>query len=286
MSVAVACFTGIDTSAKWLVLAGIPVLQVVFCRYIVHFVIALTYALATEGSSVLKSANPRIQILRSLALLGATAFNFFALQYLPITITISIFFAQPMVIALLAIPILGERIGIRRFTAILVAFLGVVVVIQPWGAAFHPALFFSILALVSGSIYFVLTRKLAGVEKNVTSQIWTSAIASVAIAPFALSIWVAPQSFGVWVMLVVIGLFGLSGHILATAAFRFASATTLAPVVYEQLFYGTLVGWVIFGTWPTVWTVVGAAIIIASGIYIWRREAALGISPPRPRPAR
>ena len=275
MSAAVASFTGIDTSAKWLALAGVAVLQIVFARYLVQFVLTTTYALTREGLGSLRSAAPALQVARSLSLLGATAFNFLALQHLPLTLTITIFFAQPMVISLLAIPILGERIGPRRFAAIGVAFGGVLIVVQPWGASFHPAIFYSLLALVSGSMYFVLTRKMAGIERNLTAQVWTSAIATFAIAPFAFTVWVTPSEPLVWVVLGVIGLFGTVGHLFATSALRFADASTLAPVVYEQLLYATIASWVIFGTWPTIWTAVGGAIIMASGLYIWRREAQL-----------
>lgn len=275
MSFAVLCFTCIDTSAKWLILGGLPAIQVVFTRYLGHFVLATGVSLVRDGPSVLGSANPRIQLLRSLALLGSTIFNFSALQYLPITLTTAIFFSQPMVVSLMAIPVLGEKVGLRRMMAIFVGFLGVLVVVQPWGAAFHPAVFFSLGALTCASAYFVLTRKLAGTESNSTSQIWASGLATAALLPFALHIWVWPETPGQWVFMIVIGLFGAVGHVFATAAHRLADASTLAPIVYEQVFFVTIAGWLVFGSLPTHWTAIGCAIIVGSGFYIWQRERVL-----------
>lgn len=131
MALGVMCFTMIDTSAKWLIQAGLPVIQVVFVRYAVHFLFALVMYLPQQGFSVLISNSPKRQFLRSFFLLGSTACNFYALQFLPLTMTTTIMFAGPIVVTLLAIPILGEQVGIRRILAVCTGFLGVIVVIQP-----------------------------------------------------------------------------------------------------------------------------------------------------------
>ncbi|MEL6265129.1 MAG: DMT family transporter, partial [Pseudomonadota bacterium] len=146
MALAVVCFTMIDTTAKWLILAGLPALQVVFVRYAGHFLLALAMYLPREGWSAFRSASPGKQALRSLFLAGSTMLNFTALQFLPITVTTTIMFAGPIVVTLLAIPMLGERVGIHRISAVCVGFLGVLVVMQPWGVAFEPAMFLSVAA--------------------------------------------------------------------------------------------------------------------------------------------
>ena len=272
MAVAVACFTGIDSSAKWLTLAGLPVIQIVFVRYAGHLIYALALYLPQEGRAVFHSNAPRRQILRSVFLFGGTVCNFMALKFLPITVTTTIFFAQPVVITLLAIPILGERVGIRRITAVCVGFSGVLVVIQPWGVGFHQAMFFSLAALVIASLYFVMTRMLAGVESNATQQVWSSGLATIVLLPIALPIWVWPGSPLDWAVFLVIGAFGLLGHVATAIAHRWADASILAPLIYSQVFWAALVGVVVFGTWPTVWTLGGGVIIIGSGLYIWHRE--------------
>lgn len=273
MALAVVFFTCIDSTAKWLILAGLPALQVVFARYTGHFLVAvLLYGLRDPGA--FRSNAPWRQLLRSLFLLGSTILNFTALQYLPITVTTTIMFAGPVVVTLLAIPILGEKVGLRRIVAVCVGFLGVIVVMQPWGAEFHPAMFLSLGSLTSAALYFLLTRLLAGVEANATQQLWSSGISAVALLPFVLTGWTWPQG-GTWVPFVVIGMFGAAGHIAATTAHRWADASILAPVIYIQIFLAAFAGWLLFDTLPTVWTLGGGAIIIASGLYIWQRERRL-----------
>ncbi|PTW51984.1 DMT family transporter [Rhodovulum kholense] len=274
MALAVAFFTCIDSSAKWLILAGLPALQVVFARYLIHFLLALVVFLPREGLAALRSNSPVRQVLRSVFLLGSTVCNFAALKYLPITVTTTIMFAGPIAVTLLAIPMLGERVGLRRIAAVCTGFLGVAVVMQPWGAAFHPAMLLSLGALTLASLYFVLTRILAGIEAISTQQIWSAGLAALAILPFVPGGWVWPEGGTDWTVFLLIGAFGAAGHIAATEAHRLADASLLAPVVYLQVFLAALAGILVFDTWPTVWTLCGGAIIIASGLYIWRRERA------------
>ena len=282
MGLAVCFFTMIDTSAKWLVLAGLPALQVVFARYAMHFVLALVVFVPREGVQSFRSHAPKRQFLRSLFLFGSTILNFTALKYLPITVTTTIMFAGPIVVTLLAIPLLGEKVGIHRIVAVCVGFFGVLFVMQPWGADFHPAMLLNIGALCVASMYFVMTRMLAGIESNATSQLWSSGLATVCLMPFALSVWVWPTEVATWVFFGLIGIFGGVGHILAVAAHRRADASILAPVIYIQIVLASVAGIVFFNTWPTVWTLGGGAIIIAAGIYIWHRERrnAGAVTPP------
>ena len=272
MAAGVVCFTCIDTSAKWLILSGLPALQVVFARYAGHFVLSLVAFLPSEGRGAFRSQRPGLQFLRSSFLLGSTVLNFLSLRYLPITLTTTIMFAGPIAVSLLSVPMLGERIGARRMAAIVTGFAGVVLAVQPWGAGAHPAILLSIGALSSASLYFVLTRQLAGTETNAASQLWASGFATAFIAPLALSNWVWPQGWTGYVVLTGIGAFGMIGHSLANIAHRFADASILAPVVYLQLLFATIAGIAVFATPPTIWTLVGASVIVAAGVYIWRRE--------------
>jgi drug/metabolite transporter (DMT)-like permease len=275
MCIAMAMFTSIDTSAKWLILSGLPVIQVVFVRYAGHFISSLLLFVPREGRDAFRSQMPKLQLMRAGFLLASTVFNFAALKYLPITVTTAIFFASPIIITMLSVVFLSERIGGRRIAAILVGFVGVMVVVQPWGTGFHPAMFISLLGLLCASSYFVLTRRLAGIESNSTSQLWASGIATAALLPFGLSVWVWPSdALGIG-LLVCIGIFGAVGHSIAVTAHRFADASSLAPMTYIQVIYATASGYFIFGNLPNWATVVGTAIIIASGVYIWRREREL-----------
>lgn len=272
MAGAVGFFTCVDTSAKWLILAGFPALQVVFARYAGHLLLSLALYMPNGGLARFRSVHPLLQFLRSGFLLGSTFLNFTALNYLPLTITTTVMFAGPIAVTLLSIPILGERVGIRRLAAVLVGFSGVLVVVQPWGAAFHPAMILSLGALCCASLYFVLTRMIAGAESTATSQLWSSGLSSLVIAPMVLPVWQWPSTLLEGVILVAIGLFGGVGHIFATVAHRFADASLLAPVVYIQIVFASLASILVFATWPTGWTLLGGAIIVAAGAYIWNRE--------------
>ncbi|SHI74393.1 Permease of the drug/metabolite transporter (DMT) superfamily [Palleronia salina] len=284
MALAVLGFTCIDTSAKWLVLAGLPAIQVVFARYAVHFLQALVMFLPREGGDAIRSNAPKRQALRSLFLMGSTVCNFTALQYLPLTVTTTIMFSGPIAVTLLAIPILGERVGIHRLVAVCVGFLGVLVVMQPWGAEFHPAMLLNLLAMTLASLYFIMTRMLAGIESNATSQVWASGLATLVLLPFAWSVWVWPDSVGGYVVLCLVGIFGGTSHIFATYAHRLADASILAPMIYIQIVLAAIASILVFGTWPTVWTLLGGLIIIAAGVYIWHRERERR-GPPPPSPA-
>ncbi len=275
MALAVVMFTCIDTSAKWLIGAGIGALQVVFCRYSVAFLMSLVVYMPQNGLGVFRTQHPKLQFIRALFLLGSTVFNFSALRYLPVTLTTTIMFASPIVITLLSIPMLGEKVGLRRILAVLVGFTGVLYVVQPWGSAFHPAVFLSLGALICASMYFVMTRMIAGVEDSATSQVWANGIAAISLAPFVLPNWTMPANAQVAFILTLIGVFGGTGHILATRAHRLADASILAPLVYTQIITIPIASYIVFSQLPEKTTLVGGAIVIGSGLYIWQRERRL-----------
>lgn len=272
MAVTVLLFTLIDTSAKWLILAGMPALHVVISRYIGAFIVNLLVFVGREGWGVFRSNRPGIQLLRAITLLSSTVLNFLALSYLPITLTIAFFFAIPVVTTLLSIPILGERVGMRRMVAVLVGFCGVLVIVQPWGAGFHWAVIYSICAMLTASLYFVLTRLLAGVDQNSTCQLWSTGLATLCLLPLAVKGIAWPEDTVGLAVFLLIGVLGAVSHVLVTLAYRFAPAQTVAPVSYVQAVYAAAVGYLVFETLPTVWTALGTAIIIGSGAYIWWRE--------------
>ncbi|MEL6482769.1 MAG: DMT family transporter [Pseudomonadota bacterium] len=279
MAVAIVFFTCIDTSAKWLILAGLPAIQVVWVRYAGHFIVSCALYLPREGMGAFRSAAPKKQLLRSIFLFGSTILNFTALKYLPITVTTTIMFAGPIVVTLLAIPMLGERVGVHRIAAVCVGFLGVLVVMQPWGVEFHPAMLLSVAALTVAALYFILTRMLAGIETNATSQLWSSGLATVCLAPVAFPVWVMPEMGIDVLVLCLIGCFGAFGHIAVTYAHRMADASLLAPVIYIQILFAAIAGILVFDSWPTLYTLGGGAIIIAAGIYIWHRERVRASAP-------
>lgn len=273
MAGAFFCFTMIDTSAKWLAAAGLPALQIAFIRYAGNFIASLLVFLPREGRSLFRSHMPLHQFGRAISLLTSTCCNFIALSYLPLTVTTAIFFAAPVLVCLLSIPLLGETVGLRRFIAILVGFSGVLIITQPWGAAFHWAMIFSLTALCANAFYFVLTRMIAGRDDNPTGQIITSGVPTLILAPVLLwTGWTWPSAPTDWLAFCAAGIFATVGHSLLTVGHRYAPASTLAPMVYVQIIYVSVISWAVFNQPPDLNTLLGTAVIVAAGLYIWLRE--------------
>ena len=275
MLLAFFCFTCLDSSAKWLVLEGMSPWAAVFARYGVHLIIVAALILPVQGTASLKSERPGLEVLRALLLLASTILNFNAVRYLPLTLTSTIFFTIPIFVTLLSIPILGERVGWRRWAAILVGFSGVLIVTRPWTGEFHWAMLFSIGAAMSASGYQILTRMLAGVDSTNTQQLYAGLVATAGVAPFALLNWSLPESPVSWVLFAAMGLFGWFGHQMLTIAHRYAPASLLSPFIYFQLIFMTASSWLVFSQPPGQWILLGAPVVMASGFYIWWRERQL-----------
>jgi drug/metabolite transporter (DMT)-like permease len=268
---AMVCFTGHDACAKWLS-AFLPAVQIVWVRYTVA---AMVVAGAWGGLSrpaTFRSNRPWLQGLRSLLLLGSSAANVIALRQLQLSETATISFLTPIFVALLAGPLLGERVGAERMAAIAVGFLGVVIATRPGTAAFQPIVFVAIAGVLCNSLYVLATRRLAGVDRPQTTLAWTQVAGVVALLPLLPFVWRQPQTVGTWLVMGVMGVFGAAGHGLLIVAHRFAPAPILTPFNYTQLIWMTLSGILVFGDWPPAATLVGAAVVVACGAYLALRE--------------
>ena len=272
MCAAVFCFTLIDSSAKWLAAVGFIPIQITFIRYLGHFLSSLLIFFPQQGRRIFESRRPYIQIMRAVILMVGTFFNFMALKYLPLNITVAIFFAAPLVISVLSIPILGERVPLKKFLAVLVGFLGVIIIIQPGSVGFQFEMLYSLIALICASMYFILTRMVVKVDENPVCQIYSSGIPTLLLFPFVLNIWEWPSN---WLDILAMGLMGLAatfGHSFTTVAHSWAKASTLAPVIYVQLIFMTAISWLVFNHLPTINTATGTIVIILTGLYLIRLE--------------
>ncbi len=274
---ALVAFTGIDSSAKWILNDGFSVGQAVFMRYGVHLALIVGILLPLLGKNLVRTKRPGLEVLRALMLLTSTGMNFAAVQYLSLSVTSAIFFTLPIILCAFSVPLLGEKVGWRRWAAIGVGFIGVLIIIRPGSATFQWATLLSLGATVALAFYNILSRKLAGVDSLYTQQFYVALAATIfvmpfAIGPFAAQPWVLPTSSWSWVALFGMGMFGAVGHWLLTEAHRYAGASTLAPFVYGVIIPMTLSSWLIFGQLPDVWIWVGAPIVLGSGLYIWVRE--------------
>ncbi len=273
VSITFACFAVLDTTAKWLV-RSLPVIEVVWLRFVGHVVFTALLLGPRYGRSLLRVANPRLQLLRGLLLFAMTALNFWALQYLQLAETGAIQFAVPLLIALFGAWLLGERLDAGRWMAIGIGFVGVLLIVRPGSQAFHPAILLSVANAVLYAFFNLLTRRLAATDRPEATQFLSALSAACLLTPFGIAFWRAPESTAQWGLIAVMGIFGGLGHWLLAAAHRFAPATVLAPFLYQQIVWMTLLGWWVFGDVPGLQVVAGTGVIVACGLYLIVRERA------------
>ena len=271
VSLTYVCFTLLDGSAKWLV-QSLPVLVVVWLRFLTHTLLASALLFPVKGLALVRTRHLRWHLARGVMFCAMTGINFWALQYLQLTVTAAIFFTVPILIAVMGAPLLGERLDARRWAAILVGFAGVLVIVRPGSESFHPAMLLSLANAVLYALFNLMTRKLAAYDSPETIQFLPAVVASVILAPFALAAWESPQGGFEWFMLAMLGVFGGTGHYLLALAHRYAPASTLAPFLYQQILYMALFGYLVFGNVPDPAVWIGAAIVILSGLYLFARE--------------
>ncbi len=264
-------FAVLDTSAKWLV-QTLPVLQVVWLRFLVHTVLTTVMFTPSMGSRLFVVNNPRLQLLRGVMLAVMTALNFFALQYLQLAETGAVQFSVPILIALISAWLLGERLDTKRWIAIGIGFLGVLIIIRPGSHGFHPAIFLSILNACLYAGFNLMTRRLVGSDNPVTTQLASAAVATLLLAPFALWHWQSPEGWQTWLIVVAAGVSGGLGHMASAMAHRYATAAVLGPFLYQQIIYMTLGGWLVFDQIPDSAVALGACIVVLSGLYLLWRE--------------
>ena len=270
VSAAYLLFTLLDGSAKWLV-GSMPVIMVVWLRFVMHAVVAGAVLVPLGGARLLASRYWRWHVLRALMFVAMTGINFWALQYLQLTVTSTIFFTVPIIIALLAALVFGERLDAARWAAILVAFAGVLFIVRPGSANFHPAMLGSLVNAALYAIFMLMTRRLAAYESAETIQYLPAVGAAALLTPFAIAGWEWPDTGLEWTVACLLGVFGASGHHLLALAHRYAPATVIAPFLYQQVLYMALFGYLVFGDVPPPAVGIGAAIVIASGLYLFQR---------------
>lgn len=274
MSLCFVLFTVLDGTAKWLVLNAMPVFMVVWLRFVMHVLLASALLLPVKGLSLIRTRHWRWHFARALMFMVMTGMNFWALQYLQLTTTAAIFFTVPIITALIAAKMLGEKLDTGRWIAILAGFGGVLVVVHPWGSAFHPAIILAIGNAVLYAAFNLTTRHLAAYDPPETIQYLPAVGAAIGLTPFAIAVWEWPDGLIEWSLACLIGLCGGMGHYLSALAHRYASATVIAPFLYQQIFYMALFGYLVFGyvPGPSLW--IGSAVVVASGLYLFARERA------------
>jgi drug/metabolite transporter (DMT)-like permease len=273
MCVAIALFALLDSTAKYAVtVAAMPIFQVVWMRFACHAVFNVVLFGPVTVVRSMKSAKPGLQFLRGMFLFGATAFNFWALRYLQLDQSVTIFFLVPFLVAVLAGPLLGEWIGWRRLVAVMIGFSGILLVVRPGFGGVHWAISLSFGSTVSYALYTITTRYLARYDTSVVTQVWSPVAGIVCMSPLAFSNWVWSPDWAVWVLMASTGLWGGIGHYLLILAHRRAPAPVLAPFTYISIVFQATLGYLIFRDVPSAWTIAGGSVIVGSGLYLLYRE--------------
>ncbi len=270
MLMALAVFSGMDGITKHLT-SALPPLEVALIRYAFHLLF-LVPLLAAAGPGVLRSRQPLRQGLRGLCMLGSGVFFIIGLTTLPIAQATAIGFASPLMVAALVGPLLGEAVGLRRWAVIALGFAGVLMVVRPGTDAFVPAAIWPILSAVSWAFGLIITRRMRDGDPPLTTAFYTGVVGVGVLAVLAPWQW---RSFGLLEhlpLLAVAGAASALGQYLMVRSLIHAPASLLAPTIYSQLLWSSLIGWLAFETVPDDWTWIGATVIIASGFVLWRQE--------------
>lgn len=273
MVVAIGLFSCLDAAAKYLVTRrGYPVVEVAWLRFTGQALYMVAIYFVFRLPALVATRQPGLQALRSLLMLGTTAFNFLALKYLRLDQTITIVFLAPLVVALLAGPLLGEWVGWRRLVAVMVGFCGILVVVRPGFAEVHPALGYAFLAMAVYAAFMLLTRHMGRVDDAFVTLFCSMLAGAFGLAPFALAQFVVPATAHDVAILAGLGVLGGAGHFLFLNAYRLAPASTVTPFLYLQLLSMVALGYFVFGDRPDAWTLLGSSIVIGSGVYLVHRE--------------
>jgi drug/metabolite transporter (DMT)-like permease len=264
-------FLGVsDVTAKYLS-ATLPSLEIAWIRFLVFALIMTPAMLPGSPLFALRTTRPGFQLLRGVALLGSSLFFISGLRYLPIAEASATGFVSPLFVTALSIIFLSERVGVRRWFATAAGLLGVLIILRPGTSAFHAAAFFPIVSALCWAATLIMTRMMSGREHAITTMTYSSIAGLCVLSALVPLAWVAPSwrevLFGI-----LIGVASTAGQWIVVLAFRYADASVLAPFSYSQLVWVSLLGFVVFGEVPDAWTVVGAALIVSSGLYTAHRE--------------
>lgn len=270
----IASFSGMDAVGKWVV-RDHSVFQLLFLRSAVAILILAVLAPVFGGRNAVRTTQPFAHVLRSICSVLAFLFFFVSVRYLPLADAVAVAFGGPFIVTALSVPLLGETVDRRRWMAVGVGFLGMLLIVQPTSGAFRPAALLVVAASFAYAFMMVLTRWMSRRsetgERTFVFLAFTFAIQTLVGLSGSLSNWapMAPLDIG---LSCVVGILALGGHYGITAAFQRAPASVVAPFEYTALLWATLFGFLIFGDFPDVYVWLGVAIIVAAGLYTIRRE--------------
>ena len=259
-----------DTIAKYLS-SEISFFQITWARYFFTVFWTLPLMFFFFRKNLKWSENPKLQILRGITLLSANICFFYSISIISMAKALTLAFIAPLITTALSTIILGEKVGIKRWSAVIVGFLGSLVVIRPGLIEFNLA---TLAALGTGffyGVYLIITRKLHTVDNPLLTLLITGVVGAIISSLFVPIIWIN-LSQSQWLWLALMGIFACLGHLLLIYSLRYADASKLAPFGYFEIVTTIILGYYFFQDFPDIWTFTGLFIIISSGVYVFKRE--------------
>jgi drug/metabolite transporter (DMT)-like permease len=260
-----------DAVAKYLGSQGINVLQVVWARFAFQLLFIVAIRPRSEIRRMLATSRPGLHVVRALITLGITIMFFLAVRLMPLAEATTLSLMSPLFITALSVPILGEYVGPRRWIAVIVGFIGVIVMIRPGSGIFQWAALLPLGTALFAAIYHITTRILHRIDNPLITLNYTATLNTVLASAALPFVWMSPDALG-WLLLASLGVLGTCAHFLLIRAFSMAPPSVVSPFIYTQLVTSMCLGIVVFGEVPGIWTLSGAGIIAGSGIYILYSE--------------
>lgn len=263
-------FASMDAGSK-LLARDYTIVQILWVRFLSLVLVAACFAGRRRSLAWLRTRHPWLQGLRSLLLVTEIGLFILTITVLPLANAHAILAVTPLLVTALSVPLLGEQVGIRRWSAIGVAFVGMLIILRPGLGAMQPIALVALLCALMFSVYQILTRIVSRDDPPPTTLFYTALVGAIGLCAIGPFYWRAPDAQG-WLLFAMVAVLGACGHFLLIKALQLAPASALQPFGYTILVWATLIGFVVFGNLPDWPTVAGAAIIVASGLYVIARE--------------
>ncbi len=260
-----------DGFAKYLS-SDLPVLQITWARYFFTVVLTLPIMFLFFRKNLVWTNKPMLQLIRGLILLLANIFFFYAISIISLAKALTLAFIAPLIVTAFSPTFLKEKVGFRRWTAVIIGFVGSLIVIRPGFVEINSASLSALCTGVMYGFYLIITRKLSTSDNPLLTLLLTGVVGAIitsAVMPF---IWVKP-TLNQWTMMAAIGIFACIGHLFLILSLKYADASKLAPFSYFEIITNIFIGYYFFSDFPDNWTFLGLLIIVLSGLYIFRRES-------------
>jgi len=260
---AVACFAGLDTTSK--AIGAVPVMMLVWFRYVTQASATALTLLPRRGTALLRTRHPGLHVLRGVLIMSTSVCSFVSLRYIPVGEATAILMLTPVLMMLVASLAFGEHMSPARWALMGVTFAGALLVVRPGAGLLSPALLMPLATLALNTGFHVVTSRLAKIDDVGTMQFWTgctgAALATLAVPFF----WAPLDSWTTWALLGLVCLLSTAGHWMLVVGYAKAGAATLTPLLFAQIAFSTLLGWLVFAHVPDGWALAGLLAIAGGG---------------------